>query len=99
MSSSFAQCEVSLVSPLRHNGENQSRRPRFVVVDNVGCFDHADSARLIFTRIQVSIKSREITAGNLEPQFVPWQEDIACCPKIHADVIDRPRISKFRFLH
>ena len=55
---------------LRHNGKNHCRRPRLVVVDDVGCFDHVRSMRLILTGIQVSIKSREVAAGNLEPQFV-----------------------------
>ena len=53
--------------PLRQNGENQSRRPGFVVVNDVGCFHHVRLPTLILARIQVSIKSREVAAGNLEP--------------------------------
>lgn len=68
------------------------------MVDDVGCFDRARSECLISTRVQVSIKSREVAAGNLEPQFVTYLKDIVCRPKIHADVIDIPGICKFRFL-
>jgi hypothetical protein len=68
------------------------------MVDDVCCFDHVRSTRLILTGIQVTIKSREVAAGNLEPQFVSWQENIARRPKIYANVIDLPGISKFRFL-
>lgn len=68
------------------------------MVDDVGCFDHVRSTPLILSGIQVSIKSREVAAGNLEPQFVSWQENIARRPQIYANVIDLPGISKFRFL-
>src|SRR6202140_5582698 len=84
--------------PLRQNGENQSRRPGSVVVNDVGCFHHLRPPRLILARIQVSIKSREVAAGNLEPQFVSGQEDIARRPQINADVINLSRICEFRFL-
>ena len=68
------------------------------MVDEVGGSNHVRSTALILARIQVSIKSREVAAGNLEPQFVSGQENIAGCPKIDADVIDLARIPEFRFL-
>src|SRR6266849_1850394 len=94
----FSRSSPTNLWRLRHNGENQSRRPRFVVVDDVCCFDHVRSTRLILTGIQVSIKSREVAAGNLEPQLVSWQENITCRPKVYVNVINLPRTSKFRFL-
>ena len=68
------------------------------MVDDVCCFDHVGPTRLILARIQVSIKSREIAAGNSEPQFVSWHENVARRRKIQSDVIDLPGMSKFRFL-
>ena len=81
---------------LRQNWENQRRRPGFVVVNDVSGFNRPRSARLILAGIQVSIKSWEVAAGNLDPQFVPSQKYIARRPKIHADVIDRPGICQLR---
>ena len=68
------------------------------MVDDVCCFNHVRSARLVLAGIQVSVESREVAAGNLKPQFVSWEENITRRPKIHADVIDLSGISKFRFL-
>ena len=68
------------------------------MVDDVGGFNHMRSTRLILTRVQVAIESREVAAGNLEPEFVPCKENVARGPKINGNVVDAPGISKFRFL-
>ena len=48
-----------------HNGYDKRRRMRLVVINQVRRFDHARCLCKLFSRVHISVKTREIAAGNL----------------------------------
>ena len=51
----------------RHDGNNQRRGMRLVVINHVRGFDHARGTGLLFAGIQVAVEARKIAAGNFQP--------------------------------
>ena len=51
-----------------------------IVVHSVVCFDPVCRMGLVFARIQIAVKAREIAAGYLQAELVPSEEDVARRP-------------------
>ena len=67
------------------------------MVDDVGGFHHARGAGLFLSGIEVAIETREIAAGDFEPEFVSREENVASGPKIDGDVINLAGIRELWF--
>ena len=63
------------------------------VVENcVGGGDQGARELDFFPRIEIAIEAREIAAGNLQPQRVTAQKDVARGPKIEGYFVDLSRV-------
>ena len=51
---------------------------------------------MIFARVQVAVKAREIAAGDFQPQPVTCQEDVACRAHFDSKLVSLTRIHHLR---
>ena len=72
---------------LRDDRQYQSRGVRGVVKNRVGGCSPFGGVGCGFTSIEVAIKARKVTAGNLQADAVAGAEDVAGCPKVNRERI------------
>ena len=66
----------------RYYWEDQGRRVGLVVEDGVRSCNPRGGVRRQLPSVEVAIKSREVAAGEFEPEAVAGAEDIARGPKV-----------------
>src|SRR5215831_5370722 len=67
-----------------------------VVIDRLIRLDHLGRAERRFTRVEVAIESREVTAGYVDANLVSGLEDVARRPQINRVFVYLARLDRLR---
>jgi hypothetical protein len=76
------------------NRKQDCRRMFGVMIDSLPGFHHSRSAKCLLTRIQIPVETREIAAGDVDPDAMPGFEDIARRPQINRVFVNRARLDR-----
>lgn len=58
-----------------------------VMVNGVGGSNGFPTSSIVFSRIQISIETREIAAADLKPHLVTLAKNVACGPQVDGELV------------